>query len=727
MSQLLEKEQDPSNKLEPDDPLAELARIVSSGSVFSSPLPTAPMVEQSGNKTAGIDDTPQSKRLEEPVNLADMAPASEAVAVSRGGHENLDDALSSQLAAELANELSAEPFERPEIETFDPPTAYPNIAAPVQQEEKPSIDLAAFVAKSAEMTDIPEQEMPLQPVNANPIDDVAPTDEAPLVPINEPLQTMQDTAISAAPTIAQSGAIPASLGSLETDIDKMFEEEFTNVPIQTEPQNYDNPETVISEAPDVVSQPAMTPATQSTAFDNTVELVNSPAIKPNVTAGFPDFSQFEQDKNLDVAPKDIDPLDTIQFDSEDDDFTLMDDGGDGGSRYKGLLAIVAIVLLAAMGAVVSYFYLGFGSQDGSPIIVAASDEEVRVKPDDPGGKTIPNQDRTVYETLTGANNSIVKDESSLVDRAEKPIVNVNQPENNAQIRVTLPRLAGQEDNVSATTPSQGPRKVRTVIVRPDGTFVADVESAEAAAVQESAAIATTNNASALTDAAVNESVEETVVPQSDIQTTALPELLEQAPSNTPPSSVVEVIESAQEGSVAATAPAVIPAVPVARSDNESVTPSAPVQLAALPPVPRLNTFRAGRAQAASSPENQSLRVTGTRPEQTSTATTAAVPVTSNTAVARASGSTAIPTRVSSGGFVVQLSALRSADQARADFTELRRRYSLLAPFSPNIQRADLGDRGVFHRLRVGPFSRGDANQLCQDLLSAGAECIVRRN
>ena len=51
---------------------------------------------------------------------------------------------------------------------------------------------------------------------------------------------------------------------------------------------------------------------------------------------------------------------------------------------------------------------------------------------------------------------------------------------------------------------------------------------------------------------------------------------------------------------------------------------------------------------------------------------------------------------------------------------------ILGGYQPNIQQVDLGERGIFHRLRVGPMSRAEADALCSRYQSAGGECLVQR-
>ncbi|NND50177.1 MAG: SPOR domain-containing protein, partial [Rhizobiales bacterium] len=80
------------------------------------------------------------------------------------------------------------------------------------------------------------------------------------------------------------------------------------------------------------------------------------------------------------------------------------------------------------------------------------------------------------------------------------------------------------------------------------------------------------------------------------------------------------------------------------------------------------------------------------------------------------------------GFAVQVASHRRQSEAVAAFADLQRRYpSLITGYQPLIQRADLGDRGIYYRLRIGPVAtKSDANSLCTSLKSAGLPgCLVR--
>jgi cell division protein FtsN len=85
-----------------------------------------------------------------------------------------------------------------------------------------------------------------------------------------------------------------------------------------------------------------------------------------------------------------------------------------------------------------------------------------------------------------------------------------------------------------------------------------------------------------------------------------------------------------------------------------------------------------------------------------------------------------PVAAGAGGFVVQIAALRSASAADTAWERLARRDpALFAGVSKDVQRADLGGKGVYHRLRAGYFAeRGEAARFCDRVKTLGQECIV---
>lgn len=82
-----------------------------------------------------------------------------------------------------------------------------------------------------------------------------------------------------------------------------------------------------------------------------------------------------------------------------------------------------------------------------------------------------------------------------------------------------------------------------------------------------------------------------------------------------------------------------------------------------------------------------------------------------------------------GDFVIQLSAMRSQVDAEREQAKFQQRYGdLLAGVTPLIQRADLGDKGIYYRVRfAGLATRANAVSLCVKLKAAGvSDCIARK-
>ncbi|GAB4518761.1 MAG: hypothetical protein Kow00133_04050 [Amphiplicatus sp.] len=81
----------------------------------------------------------------------------------------------------------------------------------------------------------------------------------------------------------------------------------------------------------------------------------------------------------------------------------------------------------------------------------------------------------------------------------------------------------------------------------------------------------------------------------------------------------------------------------------------------------------------------------------------------------------------SGSHLVQVGAFGSDDEAQLHWTRLQARLGdYLDGKAPDVERADLGERGVFYRLRVGPFASADAAaSYCEGLKERGQDCLVR--
>jgi len=108
---------------------------------------------------------------------------------------------------------------------------------------------------------------------------------------------------------------------------------------------------------------------------------------------------------------------------------------------------------------------------------------------------------------------------------------------------------------------------------------------------------------------------------------------------------------------------------------------------------------------------------------------AAAPVQTAQAARPATPAPAAPapgtSRALSGAAVLQLGAFDSQELANGAWASLRARFNALGRLAPDIQRADLGAKGIVYRLRAGPFAdRTAAVDACTELKAAGGNCFV---
>ena len=86
-------------------------------------------------------------------------------------------------------------------------------------------------------------------------------------------------------------------------------------------------------------------------------------------------------------------------------------------------------------------------------------------------------------------------------------------------------------------------------------------------------------------------------------------------------------------------------------------------------------------------------------------------------------------RADSGRFLVQIGAAQNEAAANGEIVRLAKKHpNILFELSGIVIRADLGDKGVWYRMRVGPFAtRGDANGVCGQLKAVNVGCFVVAN
>jgi cell division septation protein DedD len=314
----------------------------------------------------------------------------------------------------------------------------------------------------------------------------------------------------------------------------------------------------------------------------------------------------------------------------------------------------ALLGAIALGGALAFAYKqsGGGMSSEQPPLVTADSRPVKELPDQPDGKDFAHKNKLIYDRLQ---NGDEPDADHLVPRQENVAVpalpastetaGMPTPVASADLATTqavdqgaggAPTAVAAVDDPAAA--DGGPRRVKTMVVRPDGSVQAPPMPPEGAA----------------TPAVAN------------------------APAD---------MQLAAAGPPAAQAAAAAP--PAAEAPPAPVAKPAPQQSAALQPAP----------------------VKPPKPAKPAVQTAAATP-----AAATA------PTK-----YVVQVGSKKNQTEALASFADMQQKYpTLLANYRPMVQKADLGAKGTWYRLRIGPISdKTAAAKLCSQLKSQGMpDCLV---
>ncbi len=143
-----------------------------------------------------------------------------------------------------------------------------------------------------------------------------------------------------------------------------------------------------------------------------------------------------------------------------------------------------------------------------------------------------------------------------------------------------------------------------------------------------------------------------------------------------------------------------------------------------PPVDELATAEIDRALEGRAPAPAKAT---TPPRVVSEEVLPVAPATASQATKAAAATNGPPPQAAgAGGYLAQIAALRSEGAADTAWDRLARRDpALFANAHKDVQRADLGGKGVYWRVRAGFFAdRGEATRFCDRVKTLGQECIV---
>ncbi|QOG05021.1 SPOR domain-containing protein [Aureimonas sp. OT7] len=360
----------------------------------------------------------------------------------------------------------------------------------------------------------------------------------------------------------------------------------------------------------------------------------------------------------------------------------------GGGVKRGVTfvsGVAGVALISIVAAIAWNSLFGSGGSSGEPLVIAADTQPYKTRPEDPGGREIPNQNKAVYQRDAGQGASAPTQEAliaseeepvdiSAEDAFELPGVAIGQsqiPLNDDDLDARMAALSGDGDGAASSAEGRTgvlePRRVRTVEVRPDGTIVGAAAPIPAAPAPEG------------------------VSPAG------------QAPADEDPMAALIASATAERDALAAgqvSLPASMPAQPL---------PVEPPAAEALPPEVSVVPTPAPARRPAPSP--------GPSASAASTVT----------ALAPEPRPAQMPAAPTGSGFYVQLSAQPSEAQARQALRDASLRYAnILSGSRLSIQTAAVENRGTFYRVRAEAPSYAEAEQVCSRLQRAGAECFVTR-
>lgn len=354
------------------------------------------------------------------------------------------------------------------------------------------------------------------------------------------------------------------------------------------------------------------------------------------------------------------------FARDEDEYTEVRPHEKAQQRKPLFWAGVAAAALIVVGG--GYYMLKSGGVvGGEPEVLRADSQPVKVQPENPGGAVVPNQDKAVYDQVSGTKPA-APEQKTLINTEEEPVdVGLLAGQDVEEDRLMNEEAGNSGNALPAANNTQEteqrelitPRTVKTMVVRADGTIV----PGEAPAAPSEPAT---------TDNGLDEASR--LISQS-----AVPERL--------------------------------------GSDK----PATSAQNAAAPRVVQTQTFTASGEQAKptaapvvpSRPVEQPVNVVGNveRPAQ-------------NQALQQVANANVTTSNAPAGTWFIQVASQPSAELAQKNYANLTSRYgNIIGGKGVDIKKADIPGKGTYYRVRIPGGSKAEAAALCDRLKSAGGSCF----
>ncbi|QRM55362.1 SPOR domain-containing protein [Sinorhizobium sp. BG8] len=584
-------------------------------------------------------------------------------------------------------------------------------------DEKPVAAPVAEVAKRPE----PAVARPVEQVPVRAAQTVVPPVATYVAPVAEPVAEEDDTS-GADSTDNALPFDPSMIADTEYSVSPVTELDVPQLPpVEKEKPAAYQPDYDLdldAEMAQLFAEPSAAKTAAAVAVGAAAASAGYPAAESSAAADgdADDFEKALQEdfrRSLTQAERTAIQVDPLQGDEEYDDV-----GYDEPRRGKGMLIAASIALVVALGGGGVYAWMwstgDVGPGSGEPRVILADKEPVKIVPEEKGGKTVPNQDKAVYDRVAGTADATPKQEK-LVTTTEEPVDVVQRtltPEtlpNDSEDDVAsvignaeedsrlLPGVdeTGTAKEQEGKAPVVSPRKVRTMIVKPDGTLVAREETVSEA---ETASAATSGEAGQ--DTIGNATKSALAAPSGALPTAEAGEAA--LPSSTP-LRAGEKQEAGTEGALQEVAKA-------------NVEDSAPVR------VVKTTTFGNGNTGG-------NTPVPGAKPVEAKAeqATPVATPEMTASQPAEKPAEQVQVAAANPGGYVIQIASLPSEAEAQKSYGSLSSKFSdVIGGRGVDIKKAEIPNKGTYYRVRIPAGSREEANALCSKYKSAGGSCIVTK-
>ncbi|MDX8449272.1 SPOR domain-containing protein [Mesorhizobium captivum] len=397
-------------------------------------------------------------------------------------------------------------------------------------------------------------------------------------------------------------------------------------------------------------------------------------------------------------------------------------------RSRGFM-VAALVGAAVIAGGLGALAFSFGGKGGSeaPVIVKADNSPIKVKPENPGGAVVPNQDNKVYDAVAkgGAAKPTEPVQQKLVTNTEEPIdVASKEPPQSRIVDLSPDDTDAAPGTDAAGNPNAAAPKAEAAAPTADasvpaGAQAAAPESAQPAApapksedriaqVLQEADKGTNNDVVAVAPRKVKTMMvkpDGSLVPRED------PAPAPQVAATEPPDPVPQHVAPAGQGDAQSTGtvtPAADQSADQADSgQDETAKPTKPTAAPKAEAKVQSTNTPAKVPVAPPRPSDQPVDIVGeVKPDKVASID---------------------PAAAGGGSWSMQVASQPTVESAQSTYQDLQRRYgSVLSGRTANIVKAEIAGKGTFYRVRVPAQSRNDAINLCTSYKAAGGTCFVSR-